>query len=56
MEVKRRDDDLADVALSHRIAGAGTHDFHDQLLIDDHAFAGWGLKRDKAEIGVPNAW
>jgi hypothetical protein len=40
MEVKRGDDNLADIALGHRIAGAGPHDFQDQVLVDDHAFAG----------------
>src|SRR3954470_6874579 len=40
MEVERSHDDLADVALGHGIAGAGPDDFQDQILVDDHAFAG----------------
>src|ERR1700681_5012259 len=39
MEVKRGDDDLAHVTFGHRIAGTWPHDFHDQVLVDDHAFA-----------------
>src|SRR3977135_3743517 len=38
MKVKRGDDDLADFALSYRIAGARPNDFQDQVLVDDHAF------------------
>ena len=33
------------------IAGAGPHDFHDQILVDDHALARRGLEGDEAEIG-----
>ena len=36
---------------SDGIAGAGTHDFHDQVLVDDHAVARRRLERDQAEVG-----
>ena len=49
--IERGDDDLADVALGDGIAGAGPHDFQDQVLVDDHAFARRGLKGNQAEIG-----
>jgi hypothetical protein len=52
-EIERGDDDLADFALSHRIAGTGLHDFHDQVFVDDQAVAGGGLEGDQAEIGGP---
>ena len=49
--VERGDHDLAHVAFRHRFAGAGPDDFQDQVLIDDHAFAGLGFKGNQAEIG-----
>ena len=49
--IERGDDDLADIALGDGIAGAGPHDLHDQVLVDDHALARWRLERDQAEIG-----
>ncbi len=49
--IKRGDDDLADLALSNGIAGAGPDDFQDQILADDHALARRGLKGDQPEIG-----
>ena len=51
MRVERGDDDLADIALGHGLAGAGPHDFQDQVLVDDHAFARRRFKGDHAEVG-----
>ena len=51
LRVERGDDDFADVAGRHGIAGAGPHDFHDQVLVDDHAVARRRLERDHAEVG-----
>jgi hypothetical protein len=52
MEIQRRHHDLADIAFGYGIAGAGPHDFQDQVLVDDRAVAGRGLKGYQAEIGA----
>ena len=51
MRIKRGDDDLADVARRHGIAGAGFYDFQDQVFVHGHAVARRCLERDHAEIG-----
>lgn len=51
LRVERSDDDFADVAGCYGITGAGTHDLHDQVLVDDHPFARWRFERDQAEVG-----
>ena len=49
--VERGDDDLAHLALGHRVAGAGAHDLDDQLLVHHQPFARRGLVGDDAEVG-----
>ena len=49
--IERGDHDLADLALRHRIAGAGAHDLDQHGLVDDHAFARLALVGDDAELG-----
>ena len=51
MRIEIGDDDLADLALGHRIAGAGPDDLDDQVLVQHHALAGGGLIGDDADIG-----
>ena len=43
--VERGDDDLADLAVGHGIAGAGPHDLQDHALVDDHALRAPGSRR-----------
>jgi hypothetical protein len=37
IRIERRDDDLADVASHNRLAGAGPHDFQDDVLVHHQA-------------------
>jgi hypothetical protein len=39
VRVEIGDDDLADLALRHGVAGAGPHDLDDQVLVQHHSFA-----------------
>ena len=50
--VQRGNDDLADVAFGHRLAGAGTDDFDDDAVIDDEALHGLRFIGDQAQIGA----
>ena len=56
MRIERGHHDLADLALGHRVAGAGPHDLDDQVLVDDHALPRLALIGDDAEIGRGVAW
>ena len=49
--VERRHDDLADLAVGDRIAGAGAHDLDDDALVDHQALARHRLVGDEAEVG-----
>src|SRR3954462_12666460 len=49
--IKRGDDDLSNITLRYWLTGPRPHDFEDQVLVDDHAFAGVGFIGDQAEIG-----
>jgi hypothetical protein len=49
--VERRHDQLADLALGDRIAGARAHDLDDHTLVDDQALARFGLVGHQAEVG-----
>jgi len=51
VRIERGDDDLADVAGGDGFAGAGPHDFEDQVLVHDHAVMGRCLEGDQAEVG-----
>ena len=51
VRIERGDDDLADLALRDRIAGAGPHDLDQQGLVDDHPLFRFALVGDDAEIG-----
>src|SRR4051812_14117048 len=51
LRIQRSDDDLADLAFRHRIAGAGPYDLEDQVFVDHHPLARRGLIGDQAEIG-----
>ena len=44
-------DDLADISAVDGIAGAGPHDFQDEVLVENQAFARRGFESDQAEIG-----
>jgi hypothetical protein len=49
--VEAGDDDLAHLAVGHRVAGAGAHDLDQHAFVDHQAFARAGLVRDEAEVG-----
>ena len=51
MRIERGDDDFADVAQRHRIAGTGFDDFQNQVLVHGHALARPRLEGDHAKIG-----
>ena len=49
--VQGGDDQLADLALWHRVAGAGAHDFDDHAFIHHQALPGFGFVSDQAQVG-----
>jgi hypothetical protein len=49
--VERGDDQLAHLALGHRVARAGAHDFDDHAFIQHQAFAGRGFIGNQAQVG-----
>ena len=49
--VERGDDQLAHLALGHRVAGSRAHDLHDHALVQNQAFARAGFIGNEAQIG-----
>ena len=49
--VQHGDDHLTHLAIGHRVAGAGAHDFDDHAFIDHETRARCGLVGDQADVG-----
>ena len=49
--IERGDHDLADITGGNGVAGAGTYDLHNQVLVDNHTLVRRSLEDDHAEVG-----